>query len=223
MHNTGTRIRLTHVLTALLGLALALALNVEALAQAAPAAATSATAQRRPWLDRKLGIEERINQLLQEMTLEEKIGQLAQANGVGTELTGPSETRARESLSARVRRGELGSVLNEVDTNKINALQRVAVKESRLGIPLIFGRDVIHGFRTIFPIPLGQAASWNPQLVEKVAAVAAREARSVGLHWTFAPMVDIARDPRWGRIAESLGEDPYLASQFSAAMVRGYQ
>src|SRR3954469_24887659 len=210
MHNTGTRIRLTHVLTALLGLALPHAINVEAFAQAAPAAATSATAQRRPWLDRKLGIEERIKQLLQEMTLEEKIGQLGQANGVGSELTGPQETRARDSLSTRIRRGELGSILNEVNPESINSLQRVAVKESRLGIPLIFGRDVIHGFRTIFPIPLGQAASWNPQLVEKAAAIAAREARSVGVQWTFAPMVDIARDPRWGRIAESFGEDPYL-------------
>ena len=90
-------------------------------------------------------------------------------------------------------------------------------------MPLIFGRDVIHGFRTIFPIPLGQAASWNPELVEQAAAIAAREARSVGVHWTFAPMVDIARDPRWGRIAESLGEDPCLASTLSAAMVRGFQ
>src|SRR6201999_3932519 len=98
-----------------------------------------------------------------------------------------------------------------------------AVKESRLGVPLVFGRDVIHGFRTIFPIPLGQAASWNPALVGEAAAIAAREARSSGIHWTFAPMVDIARDPRWGRIAESLGEDPYLASRFSAAMVNGFQ
>ena len=106
---------------------------------------------------------------------------------------------------------------------QINSLQRIAVNESRLGIPLIFGRDVIHGFRTIFPIPLGQAACWNPQLVEKAAAIAARETRSVGVHWTFAPMVDIARDARWGRIAESFGEDPYLCSQFSRAMVRGFQ
>src|SRR4051812_7003854 len=110
MHKTHTKRRLSNVLVALLGLALVPAGNVQALAQAAPAAATSATAQRQPWLDRKLGINERINSLLHEMTIEEKIGQLAQANGVGTELTGPSETRARESLSARVRRGELGSV-----------------------------------------------------------------------------------------------------------------
>ena len=99
----------------------------------------------------------------------------------------------------------------------------MAVNESRLGVPLVIGRDVIHGFRTIFPIPLGQAASWNPELVEAASAVAAREARSIGIHWTFAPMVDIARDPRWGRIAEGFGEDPYLASELAAAAVRGFQ
>src|SRR5690606_31410075 len=109
------------------------------------------------------------------------------------------------------------------DTPTINALQRAAVEESRLGIPLLFGRDVIHGFRTVFPLPLGQAASWNPELIEAASAIAAREARAVGIHWTFAPMVDIARDPRWGRIAESPGEDPVLASALSRAMVRGFQ
>jgi beta-glucosidase len=122
-----------------------------------------------------------------------------------------------------IRGGGLGSILNEVDTKTINRLQKMAVEESRLGVPLIFGRDVIHGFRTVAPIPLAQAASWNPELVEQAATVAAREARSIGIHWTFAPMVDIARDPRWGRIAESLGEDPHLASALSAAMVRGLQ
>jgi beta-glucosidase len=158
------------------------------------------------------------------MTLAEKIGQLTQANSVGSDVTGtPEHLKARDALHALIRAGELGSILNEVDTNSINKLQKMAVEESRLGVPLIFGRDVIHGFRTIVPIPLAQAASWNPNLVEKAAAVAACEARSVGIHWTFAPMVDIARDPRWGRIAESLGEDPHLASELSAAMVRGFQ
>jgi beta-glucosidase len=102
-------------------------------------------------------------------------------------------------------------------------LQRIAVEESRLGIPLLFGFDVIHGLRTIFPVPLGMAASWDPQLYERAQAMAAREARAVGIHWAFAPMVDIARDPRWGRIVEGAGEDPYLGAQMGAAQVRGFQ
>ena len=124
------------------------------------------------------------------MSLAEKIGQLEQADTVPSLVNHPSD-RAAEAYFDRVRRGEIGSILNEVDPTTINKLQSVAVRESRAGIPLIFGRDVIHGFRTVFPIPLGQAASWNPTLVEKAAAVAAREARSVGIDWTFAPMVDI--------------------------------
>lgn len=178
----------------------------------------------RPWLDASLELDRRVDDLLRVMTLDEKVGQLTQLNGLGGEPTGGADNLVASSgLYDRIRRGELGSVLNERNTSMINALQRVAVEESRLGVPLIFGRDVIHGYRTIFPIPLGQAASWNPKLAEAAAAVAAREARLVGIHWTFAPMVDVARDPRWGRIAESLGEDPYLASAFAAAMVRGYQ
>jgi beta-glucosidase len=158
------------------------------------------------------------------MTLTEKIGQLRQVNGIGGIFTGNAQQlKDREALDALIRDGRVGSILNDVDAMSINRLQKIAVDESRLGVPLIFGRDVIHGFRTIFPIPIGQAASWNPKLVEQAAEVAAREARSAGIHWTFAPMVDIARDPRWGRIAESLGEDPCLASALSAAMVRGFQ
>src|SRR4029079_3715969 len=134
-----------------------------------------------------------------------------QVNNVDIEAPGEANHRAnKDSLSDRIRLGQVGSVLNEVDPSNINRLQKLPVESSRLGVPLIFGRDVIHGYRTIFPIPLGQAASWNPELVEQAAAIAAREARSVGVRWTFAPMVDIARDPRWGRIAECLGEDPYL-------------
>lgn len=178
----------------------------------------------RPWLDASRDVGDRAQSLLQAMTLTEKIGQMQQLNGIGGEPTGNADDRVSESaLYERIRAGQLGSVLNEIHTGTINALQRVAVEESRLGVPLIIGRDVIHGFRTIFPIPIGQAASWNPELVEEAAAVAAREARSQGIHWTFAPMVDIARDPRWGRIAECLGEDPYLACKLSAAMVRGFQ
>lgn len=175
-------------------------------------------------LNRNRDIEARANVLIKKMTLAEKIGQLQQANSVfGNDTVAASDPTVRASLEKLIRGGQVGSILNEVDPKTINRLQRLAADDSRLGVPLIFGRDVIHGFRTIFPIPLGQAASWNPELVEQAAATAAREARSVGVHWTFAPMVDIARDPRWGRIAESFGEDPCLASALSAAMVRGFQ
>ncbi len=179
---------------------------------------------RSGWLDCQVDIDTRVQALLHEMTIDEKIGQLWQLNGIGGEPTGDADNLvAGSGLYDLIRQGHVGSILNEVNPDMINAMQRVAVAESRLGVPLIIGRDVIHGFRTIFPIPLGQAASWNPELVEAAASVAAREARSQGIHWTFAPMVDIARDPRWGRIAESPGEDPYLVSAMSAAMVRGFQ
>ena len=156
-------------------------------------------------------IAERIAELIRQMTLEEKIGQLSQVNG-GT-----------HGLRDAVRAGQVGSVLNEVNLDEVNELQRLAVEESRLGIPLIIGRDVIHGFKTIFPIPLGQAASWDPEGVRAAARVAATEAASLGVNWTFAPMIDITRDPRWGRIAESLGEDPVLCGEMGAAMVKGFQ
>ena len=158
----------------------------------------------------------KINSLLVKMTLEEKIGQLAQFHLW-------SRNNDVEQLSAVIRRGGVGSFLNAGNRANKEKLQRVAVEESRLGIPLIFGRDVIHGYRTVFPIPLGQAASWNPDLVQKAAAVSAKEATQMGIHWTFAPMLDIARDPRWGRIAESPGEDPFLASAMAAAMTQGFQ
>jgi beta-glucosidase len=158
------------------------------------------------------------------MTLEEKVGQLCQANGLNAIPTGPpKQLVANSSLFKLVQDGRLGSILNEISPATINEFQRLAVEESRLGVPLVFARDVIHGFRTIFPVPLGQAASWNPELVEEACAVAAREARSVGIAWTFAPMMDIARDPRWGRIVEGYGEDPHLASVMAAASVRGFQ
>ncbi len=148
------------------------------------------------------------------MTLSEKIGQMSQWPGHG---------HLDDELIEGIRNGKVGSVLNEVDTEIINSYQRIAVEESRLGIPLIIGRDVIHGFHTMLPIPLGQAATWNPSLVEQGAHMAAKEARPVGIHWTFAPMIDITRDPRWGRIAESLGEDPYLTAELGVAMVKGFQ
>ena len=155
----------------------------------------------------------RVDSLLSKMTLEEKIGQLNQLSGFGY----------KPEMTAKIRRGEVGSLLNEVDPETVNRLQKVAVDSTRLGIPLVFARDVIHGFRTIFPIPLGQAATWNPETVRRGAEIAAREASSAGVRWTFSPMVDIARDARWGRIAEGFGEDPYLASVLGVAMVKGYQ
>ena len=158
-------------------------------------------------------IEQKIDALILKMTLDEKIGQMNQVAGV----------RNLEATKDRVRAGSIGSFLNAGDAAIINQLQKIAVEESRLGIPLIIARDVIHGFKTIFPIPLGQAASFNPQVAENGARVAAIEASSVGIRWTFAPMIDISRDPRWGRIAESFGEDTYLTSILGAAMVKGFQ
>ncbi len=155
----------------------------------------------------------RVNELLARMTLREKIGQMCQQN-----LGGPP-TPLHQSA---VVEGMVGSFLNARKEDR-NELQRLAVEKSRLGIPIIFGRDVIHGFRTIFPIPVAQASSFDPELVERAAEVAAREATSQGVDWTFAPMVDVTREPRWGRIAEGPGEDPYLASCLGAAMVRGFQ
>jgi len=150
------------------------------------------------------------------MTLAEKLGQLQQ-------LDGEANGNYRPEHLQMVRQGLLGSTLNVRGAQKTNELQRIAVTESRLKIPLIFGFDVIHGYRTIFPIPLGEAASWDPIAVERAAGIAAAEARSAGVDWTFAPMVDIARDPRWGRIAEGAGEDPYLGSVMARARVRGFQ
>lgn len=158
-------------------------------------------------------IEKRVEAILSKMTLEEKIGQMNQISSYGN----------IEDMRALIKKGEVGSILNEVDPIRINALQHVAMEESRLGIPLLMARDVIHGFKTIFPIPLGQAASFDPQVAHDGARVAAVEASSVGIRWTFAPMIDIARDPRWGRIAEGCGEDTYLTSVMGVAMVRGFQ
>ena len=153
-----------------------------------------------------------INDLLARMTLEENIGQMNQLD--------PSwDAEEKEAL---IREGKVGSVFNIVGAKEINRLQRMAVEETRLGIPLVAARDVIHGFRTIWPIPLGQAATWNPALVEQAAAHTAEEAVSAGIRWTFSPMVDVARDPRWGRIAEGYGEDTRLGSLMAAATVKGY-
>ena len=158
-------------------------------------------------------IEKKIDALIARMTVEEKLGQMSQA------LFGNLTDQRKEEI----RHGRWGSLYGGgTPAQKIEA-QRLALTESRLGIPLIFGEDVIHGKTTTFPIPLGQAASWDPELVRQAARVAARETAAVGTHWTFSPMMDIARDPRWGRIAEGFGEDPLLASRMAAAMVHGYQ
>ena len=160
-------------------------------------------------------LQERLDELLSQMTLEEKVGQLQQVPAAGGHVP--------EHLRQALRDGRIGSVLNEVHVDTVNELQWIAVKESRMGIPLLVGRDVIHGFKTVFPIPLGQAATWNPSLVERAARVAAHEAAAAGINWTFAPMIDIGRDPRWGRVAEGFGEDPFLTGVMGAASVRGYQ
>ncbi len=158
----------------------------------------------------KSEIDKKVDELMKQMTLHEKIGQMNQLSG-------------GYWLVDQAAKGEVGSILNCTDPAEINAVQRAAVEQSRLGIPVLVSRDVIHGFRTIFPIPLGQAATFNPAIVERGARISAVEATASGVRWTFSPMLDIARDPRWGRVAEGSGEDPYLDTQMGVAMVKGYQ
>jgi beta-glucosidase len=165
---------------------------------------------------RPANVEQRVNTLLSQMTLAEKLGQLQQ-------LDGEANGNFRPEHLDLIRKGLLGSTLNVRGAQRTNQVQRVAMNESRLKIPVLFGFDVIHGYRTIFPIPVAEASSWDPALAERSAAVAAQEANNVGLRWTFAPMVDIARDPRWGRITEGAGEDPFLGAAFARARVRGFQ
>ena len=155
-------------------------------------------------------IDKKVDDLLKQMTLREKIGQMNQLSGGAW-------------VADQAAKGEVGSILNCVDPAEINIVQKAAVEQSRLGIPVLVARDVIHGFHTMFPIPLGLAATFNPDVVEKGARVAAVEATASGVRWTFSPMLDVARDPRWGRVAEGSGEDPYLDVQMGLAMVRGYQ
>ena len=158
-------------------------------------------------------IDQRVEELLSKMTIEDKIGQLNQMDG----------RRDIEKIKDEVRRGTLTSIMNIVDPAVTNELQRVAIEESPAGIPLLFARDVVHGFNTVLPIPLGMAASWDEELIEAAARNTALEATERGIRWAFAPMMDIARDARWGRIAESFGEDTYMAGRLAAAVVRGYQ
>lgn len=175
-------------------------------------------------------IRARAQQLTAEMTLAEKAGQLTQyfyfgglADADADPSDGPLPSEQAAMVEAAAGRGELGSLLFVTDPAEINRLQRLTVEGSRHGVPALFGFDVIHGFRTIFPVPIAMAASWDLDLIEQGQAVAAREARAVGIHWTFAPMVDIARDPRWGRIVEGAGEDPFLGAAVGVAQVRGFQ
>ncbi len=177
------------------------------------------------------GTKARIDALLAEMTPEEKAGQLTQyfyfgfmrdmpADESGDDIHIPNQPA---QVEAALERGGAGSLLFVREPAEFNRLQRMAIEGNRHGIPLLFGFDVVHGFRTILPVPIAMAASWDPESIERSQAVAAREARAVGIHWTFAPMVDIARDPRWGRIVEGAGEDPYLGAVVAAAQVRGFQ
>jgi beta-glucosidase len=177
------------------------------------AAVVSCTVQKTTTVGTTPEIEKRVESLLSRMTLAEKIGQMNQVS-VGGDVANYADA---------LRSGQIGSILNEVDPEKLNRYQRICVEESRLGIPLIVGRDVIHGFHTVFPIPLGLAATFDTELVEQGARVAAVEASAQGVRWTFSPMLDIARDPRWGRIAEGSGEDTFLDARMGEAMVRGYQ
>ncbi|WP_303312619.1 beta-glucosidase BglX [Hymenobacter sp. BT730] len=193
-------------------LLLALGLHLAAPGQAQTTATTATTAA-----DQKM--TQFINALMKKMTLEEKIGQLNLIT-VGFDVTGPVVSK---DVDVNIRKGNVGGVFNTFTPIAVRKLQEMAMKESRLHIPLMFGYDVIHGHRTIFPIPLGLSTSWDMGAVERSARIAAEEASADGLNWVFSPMVDIARDPRWGRIAEGAGEDPYLGSQVARAMVRGYQ
>ncbi len=158
---------------------------------------------------------QRAKGLLAQMSLDQKLGQMHQVNGAGGVVT--------DQLADGVRNGSIGSVINEVNPNVIAQLQSIAVNESPLGIPLLIGRDVIHGFTTVFPLPIGLAATWCDDTIERSARLSAIEASEVGVNWTFSPMIDVSRDPRWGRIAESFGEDPLLNGRMGAALVRGYQ
>lgn len=176
----------------------------------------NAQAQTKP--DQKMN--QFITNLMTKMTLDEKIGQLNLPAGAGDIITGQATS---SDIGKKIKNGKVGGLFNIKGVSKIRNVQKIAVEESRLKIPLLFGMDVIHGYQTIFPIPLGLSSSWDMTLIEQSARIAAQEASADGICWTFSPMVDIARDPRWGRMSEGSGEDPYLGSQIAKAMVKGYQ
>ena len=164
-------------------------------------------------------VDPRVDSLLRIMTLEEKIGQMVLFTS-DWDVTGPT---IREGYLDDIRSGRCGNIFNAYTVDYIRELQRVAVEESRLGIPLMFGYDVVHGHKTVFPIPLGESCSWDMDLIRRSASAAAAEAAASGLNWTFAPMADISVDPRWGRVSEGAGEDPYLGSLIARARVKGFQ
>lgn len=168
-------------------------------------------------------IDEKVETLLKKMTLDEKIGQMNQYNGFW-DVTGPAPKNGDAKLKYDdLRKGLVGAVLNVKGVDKVRKLQEIVVNETRLGIPLLFGFDVIHGYKTIFPIPLGEAASWDLEAIEKSARVSAIEASAAGINWTFAPMLDVSRDARWGRVMEGSGEDTYLVSKIGVARIKGFQ
>lgn len=167
-------------------------------------------------------LEHKVDSLLALMTLEEKIGQTNLYSG-NEEMTGPAPEGNNKERADNIKNGKVGGMLNVLSAASTRRAQELAVENSRLGIPLIFGYDVIHGYQTMFPIPLAQAASWDMEVARIGSEVAAREAAAAGLHWTFAPMIDISRDARWGRIMESPGEDPFLASVMAEGWVKGFQ
>lgn len=174
----------------------------------------TASAQKSPQ-----DMERFIDVLMNKMTLEEKIGQL------NLPVTGEITTGQAKSsdIAAKIKKGEVGGLFNLKGVEKIREVQKQAVEDSRLGIPLLFGMDVIHGYETMFPIPLGLSCTWDMTAIEESARIAAVEASADGISWTFSPMVDISRDPRWGRVSEGSGEDPFLGAMIAEAMVRGYQ
>lgn len=170
-----------------------------------------------------VSLDKKVTALLNKMTLEEKVGQLNQYNGFW-DVTGPKPQEGKAAKKYEdLKKGYIGSMLNVKGVKDVRALQKIAVEETRLGIPLLFGFDVIHGYKTISPIPLAESASWDLQAIKQSAAMAAEEAGAVGINWTFAPMVDISRDARWGRVMEGAGEDPYLGSLIAKARVEGFQ
>jgi beta-glucosidase len=168
-------------------------------------------------------IDAQVQELLAKMTLEEKIGQMNQYSGF-MDFTGPEPDKGQAATKLdHIKKGWVGSMLNVHGVENVRAVQKIAVEESRLGIPLVFGFDVIHGYKTISPIPLAEAASWNLEAIKRSAEIAAEEASAAGINWTFAPMVDISRDARWGRVMEGAGEDPFLGSQIAKARINGFQ
>lgn len=180
-------------------------------------------AQKKPHLDKTKLIEERIDLLMKQMTLEEKVGQMNQYNGFW-EVTGPAPKGGNAELKYKhLRDGWVGSMLSVRGVKEVRAVQKIAVEETRLGIPLIIGFDVIHGYKTLSPIPLAEAASWDMEAIKKSAQIAADEASAAGINWTFGPNVDISNDARWGRVMEGAGEDPYLGSKIATARITGFQ